>query len=190
MTIGAVLLAGGESRRMGRDKATLMFGDAPLWRRQIELLRRFDPKEIFVSARNDPPWRPADVEFVKDAEPSRGPLSGIAAALGRMTSDHLVVLAIDLPLVTCEYLNRLRAQIEVGRGVVPMFGGRVNPLVAIYPHEVVVDFQNALGGENFSLQPLIANLVAAGKLKSVEVSGNDHQLFRNLNEPQDLTSRC
>jgi len=166
----------------------LMFGGAPLWRRQLELLRRLESTEIFVSARNDPPWRPTDVEFVKDAKPSRGPLSGIAATLARMTSDHLLVLAIDLPFVTFDYLKNLSAQIETDRGVVPMTGRRFDPLVAIYPREVVVNFQNALDGEDFSLQPLIANLIAAEKLKSVEVSEDDRQLFRNLNEPDDLTS--
>lgn len=186
MTISAVLLAGGESRRMGRDKATSIFEGMPLWRRQLELLRRLDAKEIFVSARTDPAWRPADVELVKDAEPSRGPLSGIAAALARMTSDHLLVLAIDLPFVTFEYFKNLCAQVELGRGIVPTVAARAEPLVAIYPREVVVVFQNALAGKNFSLQPLILRLVAAGQLRPDTIGPEKSNLFRNLNEPTDL----
>src|SRR5262249_31891495 len=81
MTFSAVLLAGGESRRMGRDKATILFRGKPLWEVQLEKLKKLAPKEIFVSARVDPPWRPNDVLFVADVPPSRGPLSGLAASL-------------------------------------------------------------------------------------------------------------
>src|SRR5438132_3286725 len=57
MNMSAVLLAGGESRRMGKDKATLQFRGRPLWQIQFELLRKLHPSEIFISARTDPTWR-------------------------------------------------------------------------------------------------------------------------------------
>src|SRR5438477_7680994 len=66
MNISAVLLAGGESRRMGRDKATLLFRGRPLWEIQFDLLRTLQPEEIFVSARTDPPWRPSGMQFVSE----------------------------------------------------------------------------------------------------------------------------
>src|SRR4029077_13783233 len=58
MTFSAVLLAGGESRRMGTDKATFLFRGKPLWQVQLETLRKLRPAEIFLSARTDPSWRP------------------------------------------------------------------------------------------------------------------------------------
>src|SRR6478752_3255668 len=107
MKVGAVLLAGGESRRMGRDKATVLFRGKPLWQIQLELLRKLEPAEIFVSARADPRWRPADVQFVADDQPSRGPVSGIAASLARMHTAHLLALAIDMPFMSENYLRYL-----------------------------------------------------------------------------------
>src|SRR5207248_8649239 len=53
--ISAVLLAGGESRRMGKDKAMLPFGGKPLWQIQLELLGKLEPVEIFVSRAPIPP---------------------------------------------------------------------------------------------------------------------------------------
>src|SRR5205085_11693073 len=87
---------------------------------------------IFVSARSDPPWRPVETDFVADAEPSRGPLSGIAAALSHAQSDHVLILAIDMPFITAEYLEILMREIRAGCGVVPMIGDRAEPLAAIY----------------------------------------------------------
>ncbi len=188
MSISAVLLAGGESGRMGKDKARILFRDRPLWQHQLNLLRKLKPEKIFVSARTDPAWRPMDVEFVPDAQPSRGPLSGIAAALSRTTTDHLFVLGIDMPFMSADYLRDLCQKITPNCGVVPLIGNRAEPLAAIYPRNADVDLVDALSGDNFSLQPLVARLVAAGKLKAIEVSKEDEALFRNLNEPSDLES--
>ena len=186
MKISAVLLAGGKSGRMGDDKATIVFRNRPLWQIQIELLRKVSPKEIFISAPSDPPWRPADIEFVPDDQPSRGPLSGIAAALSRITTNHLLALAIDMPFMTESYLRSLCEKIERGRGIVPLIENRAEPLAAIYPREAHVDLVVALSGSDFSLQSVVRNLIAADKLLPIEASGAERDLFLNLNEPADL----
>ena len=147
--LSAVLLSGGESRRMGRDKATLLVHAKPLWQIQLELLRKLEPTEIFVSARTDPVWRPADVQFVADDLPSRGPLSGMAASLKQMRAQHLLALAIDMPFMTEEYLTYLCSQIEPGRGVIAKIDDRFEPLSAIYPREALPKIQSALSGEDF-----------------------------------------
>src|SRR5204862_7321021 len=99
MNISSVLLAGGESRRMGKDKATVVFRGQPPWEIQLGLLRKLEPAEIFISARTDPSWRRAAVQFVADATPSRAPLSGLAASLARMRTTHRLALGIDMPCI-------------------------------------------------------------------------------------------
>ena len=186
MTLSAVLLAGGKSRRMGQDKAMMRFGVAPLWQIQLDLLRKVQPTELFISAQIDPVWRPADVKFAPDNQPARGPISGIAATLSRMNTDHLLAFAIDMPFMTENYLRELREHIGPNRGVVPTIEDRFEPLAAIYPRSAHVDFADALFGNDFSLQPLVKKLVAGGKLQPIQISDEERQLFRNLNEPQDL----
>jgi molybdopterin-guanine dinucleotide biosynthesis protein A len=186
MNISAVLLAGGESRRMGQDKATLVFRGQSLWQTQVGLLRRLEPKEIFVSARTDPPWRPAEVQFVCDEPPSRGPLSGLAATLGQIRTGHLLALGVDMPLMTSACLRSLCGRIEVGCGIVPMIGDRAEPLAAIYPKDAYLDFVAALSGKEFSLQSLTKKLVELGKLRRLQVTAEDEELFRNFNEPHLL----
>ena len=92
-----MLLAGGKSRRMGRDKATIEWRGRPLWQWQIEKLCVLRAEKIFLSTQSDVPWRPADVEIVLDTPPSRGPLSGLAAALVATETNHLLSLA-EMPI--------------------------------------------------------------------------------------------
>jgi molybdopterin-guanine dinucleotide biosynthesis protein A len=186
MKISAVLLAGGESRRMGKDKTTLLFRGQPLWQIQLDLLRKLELAEIFISARTDPPWRPADMQFVPDDPPSRGPLSGLTVALARMRTKHLLALAIDMPFMNERYLRSLCEWIEPGCGVLPKIDNRAEPLAAIYPAEARMDFTMALTGANFSLQQLTARLADAAHMRVVPVKDGDVELFRNLNEPDDL----
>jgi len=186
MNISAVLLAGGESRRMGKEKATLLFRGKPLWQIQLELLRKLEPTEIFVSARTDPVWRPADVQFVADDPPSRGPLSGLAASLAQTRAKHLLALAIDMPFITEKYLKFLCSQLEPGRGVITKIDDRFEPLAAIYPKEVLANLQSGLSGTDFSLQTVVGRLFATRKLRVIPVASQERKLFRNVNEPVDL----
>ena len=186
MNISAVLLAGGKSRRMGQDKSTILFRNVPLWQIQLDLLRKLPLQELFISAQTDPPWRPVDIKFVPDDRPSRGPLSGIAAALSRINGEHLLALAIDMPFMTESYLRNLGEKVERGRGIVPLIANRAEPLAAIYPREAYDEVIGALSGSEFSLQSLAGTLIAAGKLQPIQVSEKERSLFRNLNEPRDL----
>lgn len=189
MTISAVLLAGGKSSRMGHDKATISFRGDPLWKQQLGLLRDIKPKQIVVSAQTDPAWRPTDTIFVADAQPPHGPLGGIAAVLSQIATGHLLVLAVDVPFMTERYLRGLCQQVLAGQGVVPMIENRAEPLVAIYPRESTNEFNRAMMGADFSLQALVRKLIAAGKLRPIEVARCDVPLFQNLNQPSDLCDR-
>lgn len=186
MTFAALLLAGGESQRMGRDKATIEFGGQPLWERQLQVLRALGPERIFVSARAIPAWLPDDVELLLDDPPSRGPLSGLTKALAAMGTTHLVVLAVDLPFMTAEELNRSLELATGNCGVVPILNGRVEPLAAVYPAEALADFQRRLAGSDFSLQSVVRELVVTGKVKLRPVPEADSRLYQNWNEPGDI----
>jgi molybdopterin-guanine dinucleotide biosynthesis protein A len=184
--VSAVLLAGGESRRMGRDKATVSFRGKPLWQIQLETVRNLKPVEILVSARTDPVWRPHDILFVADIPPSRGPLSGLAASIERITTSHLLALAIDMPQMTGTYLKFLYTQIEPGCGVVPKIDNRAEPLAAIYPREAASEFRSALRSAEFSLQSVTRDLAATGKLREIAVPEQQTKLFLNFNAQDEL----
>ena len=186
MSISAVLLAGGESRRMGRDKATLNWRGRPLWQWQLQKLRALKPEEIFVSLRGDVPWREVDVDLILDVPPSQGPLSGLAVAMASIETNHLVVLAVDMPFVTIGHLRYMCGLLTDGKGVIPMVDGKAEPLCAIYPKRALPVFTEALQGNNYSLQPIVRKLIKRDVLIEMRVSDLARVFYRNINEPQDV----
>jgi molybdopterin-guanine dinucleotide biosynthesis protein A len=184
MTFSALLLAGGESRRMGRDKATIEFEGQPLWKTQLELLRALSPEKIFVSARRRPDWLPDTVVLLLDDRPSRGPLSGLVKAFAAIETSHLIVLAIDMPFMTAAELRRLLELSTENCGVVPMIDEHAEPLAAVYPASAAEHFKAALTGPDFSLQSVVRNLARMGHVRPWDV--RDANFYRNLNQPSDL----
>jgi molybdenum cofactor guanylyltransferase len=187
MTLSAVLLAGGESTRMGRDKATLAWHGLPLWAGQLEKLRALT-SNLFVSARFAVPWRPADIKLVIDEAPSRGPLSGITASLAIIETDCLLVLAVDMPFISLHHLKEIcdRAKPEVG--AVPVVNGRMEPLAAVYPKRSSSIFAEALKGTDYSLQQLVRRLSALKLIREIPVGAAADRLYRSVNYPADLQS--
>lgn len=186
MTLTAVLLAGGESRRMGTDKATIVFRGEPLWKRQLDLLRTLSSEKIFVSARTHPSWLPHDAEVLLDDPPSRGPLSGLAKSLTAMRTTHLLALAVDMPFMTGEQMRVLCELAGDGPGVVPVIGERAEPLAAIYSKESALDFVAALAGSDFSLQTGVRKLSANQKVRLFSVPAQDRHFYQSMNEPGDF----
>jgi molybdopterin-guanine dinucleotide biosynthesis protein A len=186
MTLTAILLAGGESRRMGRDKAAIVFRGEPLWRRQIDVLRSLNPEKIFVSVRQEPSWLLPEVELLLDEPPSRGPLSGLTKALERMETTHLVALAVDMPFMTSDQMQVLWSQAAMGSGVLAMIGATAEPLAAIYPRESAPHFAAGLAGRDFSLQRLVRNLATANQVQLFSVPEKDEHLYRSVNAPGDF----
>jgi molybdopterin-guanine dinucleotide biosynthesis protein A len=186
MTFTGVLLAGGLSRRMGRDKATLDFQGTPLWSRQIDLLRLLSLETILISSRSAPPWAPTDIEVLLDRPPSRGPLSGISAALFQIRSSHLLALAVDLPQLTTEHVRKILSLVRPGQGVVPFNQDHYEPLMAVYPREAASMAQEALQSDEFSLQSFVRELKQENLLLQYIVAPEETSQYRNLNGPEDL----
>ena len=120
MSHAAVLLAGGKSSRMGRDKSALLVNGKPLWQHQLATLRATQPAEIFISGKSDGPYAGCGVEILADEFPDCGPLGGIATALRRCTSEFLLVLAVDMPAMTAEFLRALLEESQrTAKGIIP-----------------------------------------------------------------------
>ncbi|MGH8164761.1 MAG: molybdenum cofactor guanylyltransferase [Rhodanobacteraceae bacterium] len=181
MRCSAVLLAGGKSTRMGRDKALLEIDGEPLWRRQLATLRRLAPEQLMISG----PARDG-AEAVADEIENAGPLAGITAALHKCTAPLLVVLAVDLSRMTADFLQSLLTFCRDGKGVVPRGSEFFEPLAAIYPLRCVALAEAALSRGDFAMQDFVRAAVNQKLLVPRPISAPEIALFANLNTPADL----
>lgn len=182
--IQGVLLAGGASRRMGREKALLETAEGPLWRRQWALLEAVGGARPWVAAPARPGWLPPELEWVPDVA-AAGPLGGVVAALQRAGSGRVLILAVDLPRMNEACLRQLVSLSEAGRGVIPHGPRGWEPLAAIYPAEVAEAGQARLVQGDFALWAWAEALEGEGRIRRWEIPEAFQDCFLNVNTPED-----
>jgi molybdenum cofactor guanylyltransferase len=183
-SFAAVLMAGGHSRRMGTSKALLDYQGMPLWRFQIQKLLRLGPRQLFLSVRKNVELPPGPWTFVHDRLPDAGPLAGLDATLRRTREDFLVVLAVDMPAMTSEFLSALLG--EAGpAGIVPFLGGLYQGTAAVYPAKILPMVKTILTGNDRSLQYLIREALNCGLMRTLEIPPSSAPLFENWNSRED-----
>lgn len=182
---GAVL-AGGHSRRMGRDKAGLVVGGMKLWQRQAAMLACAGAASVRIVRRREQASLGSDVDMVFDAFADIGPLAGLHAALSAAEIDHVAVLAVDMPGIGAEWFAGLAAACDEGCGAVTRFADRFEPLAAIYPRTALGVMRRRIAQQNGSLQELVAELVERGWLRVLTLKASDLGAIANWNRPPDI----
>jgi molybdopterin-guanine dinucleotide biosynthesis protein A len=188
MTFDAVILAGGTSSRMGRDKAFLEFGGQTLLARQIALTREVGAREVFISGREGVDYSAFGCRVLVDNFPNSGPAAGIERALEICASPLILVLAVDMPAMNAAMLRRLLASCDGVGGVIPKTRTGIEPLAAIYPKAARDNPAVRCGtelqqGRAPGARWLAQECVAAGLARFVEVSDADAEFFVSANTP-------
>ena len=160
------VLAGGDSRRMGSDKAEIVLDGEPLWRRQCRVLREAGSSPV-VLVRRTGQRAPAGIEVIRDRFGDAGPLAGLHAALAAATGAHIAVLAVDMPGVDAGWFRRLLGCCRPGAGAMARHPAAAEPLAAVYPREAIVQVEARLGRGEFSLQGLAEALAKSGAMALV-----------------------
>lgn len=187
MNFSAVILAGGQSSRMGRDKAFVEVGGSSLIARQIALVRDVGAGEVFISGREDVDYSAFGCRVLLDEFPDAGPLAGIDRALDASTSSLLLVLAVDMPAMNAPMLERLLASCTTVRGAIPKTGDGIEPLAGIYPKAAWDKLKFELQqGRSPGVRWFAQECVAAGLAQFVDVNDTDAECFASANFPEEL----
>jgi molybdenum cofactor guanylyltransferase len=161
-----VVLAGGEGRRMGRDKAQVERDGQPLWRRQVGVLRRAGAERVvLVRRRGQAPLGYDDCRT--DIVNGAGPLAGLQVALSVGGHRWVAVLAVDMPGIDAAWFSWLRGFCGPGRGAVARHALALEPLAAIYPSEAGPALAERLARRDLSVRRFALGLAAAGRMAVV-----------------------
>jgi molybdopterin-guanine dinucleotide biosynthesis protein A len=191
--LGAAVLCGGRSSRMGRPKALLPFGGETLLERVVGRLRQVaDP--VIVVAAPDQPLPSLAVEVVRDPVEGRGPLQGIAVALRALEphAERAFISATDAPFLSPAFVRRMQALAADCDVAILRDGGHHHPLAAVYATWLAAEAEALLAAGR--ARPFF--LLERGETRIVErdelladpaLRAADPELWslRNLNHPED-----
>jgi molybdenum cofactor guanylyltransferase len=186
--IAAYILAGGKSSRMGRNKAMLEFGGAPLVARIAELAARVTGAQPTIVGRSDE-YASLNLRVLPDDSPGIGPLGGIATALGDSRVKWNLILGCDLPFLTGDWLEYLirRAICSHADAIVPYGDAGAEPLCAVYHKRcsanVAATIARGIRKVTDALAELNVERVDPVEWKQFD---SDGLLFKNLNSPKDV----
>jgi len=175
----AIVLAGGDSRRMGRDKGLLQVEGKPMIALIVSQLKNlFD--EIVISANKTDDYRFLGLEIVPDLKPGQGPLMGIASSLPHSKNDVNFVVACDIPYLKLSFASRLTKLAEGYDMVLPYAEDqKYEPLFAVYRKSTIEPALNILkrGGRS------IIELLDYVKVNLVKIP--EGSWYRNINTASD-----
>ena len=188
MNLSAVILAGGQSSRMGRDKAWIEIDGQPLIARAVRTVRDSGISEIFISGRAGTDYSPLRCPVLLDLNPCFGPMAGIERALDATQAPLMLVLAVDLPRMTAAFLHKLAAQCDPLTGAIPKLNGEIEPLAAIYPKRCRFFARDCLLKFSHAARDFAHACLRERAVRSFRVQNTDTPCFENWNRSSDVTA--
>lgn len=186
MNFSAVILAGGKSQRMGRDKALMLTGGRPLLARQIDIVRQLEPREIFISGRTDTDYSQFGCVVLSDRVADAGPLAGMARALEACASPLLLVLAVDMPAMESTFLRRMLEDCSGEAGAVARLNGHLEPLAAIYPKDAGILAENLLREGRCAAFGFAEACAEISLVNLFDIPPDETVYFKSWNRPEDV----
>jgi len=190
LRVSGVILAGGESRRLGRNKALLRIGGRALIERVVEAIAPLTAEVIVVVASPEQAAAlplPPTARVVSDRYPGCGSLGGIFSGLAASREPWILAMACDMPFLNPALLRHLMTARRGVDAVVPYLEGQPQPLHALYRKTCLAPIEGMLR----SGQLKIASLFTAVRVRYVDEAtidriDPDHRSFFNINTPADL----
>lgn len=185
--IHGLILAGGQSTRMGTDKALLPIIGRPLLYRLASQVAAFTQtvtiaigtpqrESLYREALSD---LAAHVHFVTDQFPGCGPLSGLHAGLSAIEDGYVFIIACDMPQLSGPLWQQLLSRLDSGADVIHAAG---QPFHAIYHTRTAAQIQAALEAQDYRLMSLLNSLHT---IVLAPQEGDQSTAFTNLNTPED-----
>ena len=195
-----IILCGGQSRRMGQDKGSMIIQDKPMIKHILSTLNHHINEVVIVL--NDKNRISKYSEFIdskdydyklttcEDEIKNKGPLPGIMTGLSHITGNYSLILPCDSPYVSAEYINTIFNEIEDEyQAIVPYHDDEnklktSEPLHSIYNRNIIPVIEELLSQDILHIKGLIEKIDA--KFVLIDNKKIEKKEFRNLNRPEDI----
>jgi molybdopterin-guanine dinucleotide biosynthesis protein A len=175
--ISAAVMAGGKSKRLGQNKALMQINGSKVVEGVLNTVSPFVQKvKIITNSPEEYDW--LDIETAKDIRPGCGPLSGIHSAISLSSSEYVLVVSCDIPLVASKQIEQLVSSCR-GHDITIFKHKNFEPLCAVYRRSCI-DALNELIDHN---ECRIIDLFPTLDVKVLRV--DDAEIFRSINTKED-----
>ncbi|MBI4620163.1 MAG: molybdenum cofactor guanylyltransferase [Desulfobacterales bacterium] len=181
-----VILAGGKSKRMGRNKAFLEINGQRMVDQIADIFK--DTFEEVILVTNSPiEYLHLDLRIVTDLIPNKGALGGIYTGLFYASSEHIFVIACDMPFLSKGFIDYMVSKAGKFDAVVPRSGDGLQPLHAIYSKRCLRQIEALLELDDLKITNFYPK-VRVREISPHEILSFDPEqsIFFNINTPQDV----
>jgi molybdenum cofactor guanylyltransferase len=186
VSVVGFVVAGGQSLRMGRDKALLPWGETDLLGHALGRLRAV-VGDVRILSGSEPRYLDREATVATDPLPGAGPLAGVVAGLAAADGQSGLFLAVDLPLVPAALLAHLVGLAGDWDAAVPVSPRGPEPLCAVYRPSCLEPVRRRVVRGDLKMTSFWPD-VRVREIGPVELAvfGDPGEMFRNLNTPADL----
>ena len=184
--ITGVILSGGESRRMGQNKALMSLGASRLIDRVVDILGDVFGQLLIVTNTPDV-YADLEIPMVGDVVPNKGSLGGIYSAIYHVMTPYCFVVACDMPFLNAALMRYMMRQMTDYDVVIPDIEGQMQPLHAIYSKACLMPIEQRLAADRLKIVGFLSDVrvhtVTADEIRHVDP---ECLAFQNLNTPEEF----
>jgi molybdopterin-guanine dinucleotide biosynthesis protein A len=187
LALSVVVLAGGQSARMGTDKSFVRVLGRPLIEDVLAQLAGLGTETILITNQPDD-YRYLGVPLFGDVLPDKGALGGLYTALHSAAQPHVLCVACDMPFVIRPFLDYMLSLRSEGDAIVPRLDGEAEPFRAVYARAACLPaIRAALDAGRMRVISFFPD-VRVRWVEAAEIDRYDpqHLSFFNVNTPADL----
>jgi molybdopterin-guanine dinucleotide biosynthesis protein A len=183
MQITGIILSGGQSTRMGTDKALMQINGKTLLENVIHICQPLC-SQILISS-NNLAHEKFGYKIIPDEIKNCGPLGGIYSCLKQSETDWNFIISVDAAFIKPEFVSFLISEIGDYNAVVPVHDFGKEPLIAMYHKKGLPEITKMLVSKNYKMNNLL-NLINTKFVDSQKWVKEFPEIFRNLNHPCDI----
>lgn len=185
-TIGAIL-AGGQSSRMGQDKALLPLRGQPMIVHIAETMQTVFDHVCIVSDRSTS-YQSFGLPIIPDRVKNAGPMGGIQAALHTYHPEDMFVVGCDTPYVSGALIRHILLRGQGASACIPKLDGYIHPLCGYYSHACLTEIERHVTSGRLKLLDFLDAIHARAITISTNLPFYSPDLLRNFNEPSTFHS--